>query len=210
MEGIWLVSYISLWILVGLLILAVVVLARQIGVLHNRLAPVGARTVNAGPEIGDKAPEVSASDLSDRKLMIGQAKEKATLLIFVTPTCGSCIALGPAIKSLWKSERDQLEIVLVSLYSTIEEAGNFLKQNNLSGVTCTASPNVGIQYQVSSPPYAILLDESGTVRAKGIANKLEHLESILNSINLGYSSMEEWMKSNPIEDSRKIFGATTS
>jgi hypothetical protein len=50
--GIWLISYVALWLLVTLLLLAVFTLARQVGILHTRLGPVGARMVNAGLEIG--------------------------------------------------------------------------------------------------------------------------------------------------------------
>ena len=47
-------SYIALWILVIFLTLALAALARQIGILYRRLAPAGARIMNAGPTIGER------------------------------------------------------------------------------------------------------------------------------------------------------------
>ncbi|HCL72467.1 MAG TPA: methylamine utilization protein MauD, partial [Gammaproteobacteria bacterium] len=46
------------------LVLAVFALARQIGVLHTRLAPAGALMTTAGPKVGEPAPLLSVPDLS--------------------------------------------------------------------------------------------------------------------------------------------------
>ncbi len=39
-----------------------IALARQIGVLHERIAPVGALKIDSGPGVGDKAPALGACD----------------------------------------------------------------------------------------------------------------------------------------------------
>ena len=50
------ISQIVLWIVVVILAVTVLALARQIGVLHERIAPMGALTIDKGPRVGDLAP----------------------------------------------------------------------------------------------------------------------------------------------------------
>src|SRR5262245_57818045 len=50
------VSYIVLWVLVAVLSLVVLALVRQIGVLHDRIAPTGALMLAKGLTVGEPAP----------------------------------------------------------------------------------------------------------------------------------------------------------
>ena len=195
MSGIWLVSYLSLWFLVMVLLFAVFTLARQIGLLHVRLGPSGARMTNAGPEIGALAPELTALDLEGQELFLGGRRNKPLLMIFITSGCTTCASLTPAIRSLWRSEHNNLDLVLVGLYSTEEAAREFVKHYRLAEIPCTISEMVGLDYQVLAPPYGVLVDIDGRVRAKGIVNNNEHLESLLNVLELGYASSQDWRKS---------------
>lgn len=200
MTGIWLISYLGLWLLVILLLLAVFTLARQVGILHTRLGPVGARMVNAGLEIGVTAPPLNGTDLGGNVITLGSERGRPTLLLFVTPSCSTCSALAPALRALWQSERAHLEIALVSMYSNDEEASEFVAKYKLKQIPVTTSPSVGFDYQVSSPPFAIVVDDKGIVRAKGITNNSEHLESLLNVLDFGHESMEHWYKDQQSEE----------
>src|SRR5438132_3308336 len=59
-----LVSNAVLWMVVVLLGCVVAALARQIGVLHERVAPAGALMVGKGPAVGEPAPVVRVEDLA--------------------------------------------------------------------------------------------------------------------------------------------------
>ncbi len=48
-----LVSNIVLWVLVIVLALIVLALARQVGILHERVAPAGALMPTSGPKVGE-------------------------------------------------------------------------------------------------------------------------------------------------------------
>ena len=50
-----------LWIVVLLLAVAMLALVRQLGVLHERIAPAGALTLGRGPQPGEAAPRVAAA-----------------------------------------------------------------------------------------------------------------------------------------------------
>ena len=120
MSGIWLISYLGLWLLVFLLIVVVLALARQIGVLNTRLGHSGARMLNAGPEIDEPAPVVTAPGLYGEELVFGGAG-RPSLVVFMSTGCGSCAALAPAVRTIWKSERRRLDVKLVSMYSGRDE-----------------------------------------------------------------------------------------
>src|SRR5881275_1038258 len=76
-----LVSNAVLWVLVVLLACVVAALARQIGVLHERVAPAGALMVGKGPAVGEPAPVVRALDLTGTvRDLGGPGAEHAPLL----------------------------------------------------------------------------------------------------------------------------------
>ena len=101
-----LISQIVLWI--ALLGLAAVVLAliRQIGVLHERIAPMGALTIDRGPRVGDPAPVFDLFDIHQRPVSVGRraADGGSIFLMFVSPSCPVCKKLIPVVKSIVKNE----------------------------------------------------------------------------------------------------------
>jgi thiol-disulfide isomerase/thioredoxin len=104
MSGIWLVSYVALWILVALLVFAVVVLLRQIGVLHARLAPMGTHFAGEGLEVGVVAPSLG----------FDYGRSVLTLIAFTSPSCQICAALKPSLVAL-RREYPELVLELVDL-----------------------------------------------------------------------------------------------
>ncbi len=55
------------------------------------------------------------------------------------------------------------------------------------------SRELGLAYQVGRLPYAVLLDAHGTVRARGLVNTREHLESLFEARDLGVASVQEYL-----------------
>ncbi len=79
------VSNVMLWLVVIGLCLALLAVVRQLGVLHERIAPVGALMLAKGLRVGELAPTITVQDLEGRSLTLGaaRAEERATLLMFV-------------------------------------------------------------------------------------------------------------------------------
>jgi methylamine dehydrogenase accessory protein MauD len=48
-------------------------------------------------------------------------------------------------------------------------------------------------YRIAKLPYAVLVDESGRVRAKGLVNSREQLESLFTARELGVASVQEFL-----------------
>jgi methylamine dehydrogenase accessory protein MauD len=49
-----------------------------------------------------------------------------------------------------------------------------------------------VTYQVSRLPFAALLDPAGKLRARGLVNSREHLESLFEAHRLGVASLQEY------------------
>jgi len=47
---------------------------------------------------------------------------------------------------------------------------------------------------VSRLPYAVLIDERGVIRAKGLVNSREHLESLFNAKELGVGTVQDYIR----------------
>jgi hypothetical protein len=76
-------ALIALWILVLVLALVVVALLRQVGMLHERLGPVGALMLPGGPEVGQETPAFELEAIDGRAVRIGgPADGRSTLLFF--------------------------------------------------------------------------------------------------------------------------------
>jgi methylamine dehydrogenase accessory protein MauD len=79
------ISNIVLWVVVICLVFVLLALTRQLGVLHERIAPAGALMINRGPAIGEAVAAVDVLDLEGRELRIGAARTdgKSTLILFI-------------------------------------------------------------------------------------------------------------------------------
>jgi methylamine dehydrogenase accessory protein MauD len=175
------------------LLAVVLALTRQLGVLHERISPVGALMLNRGLAVGEKAPAVDVDDLNGVRVNVGSPRSdgKSTLLLFVSPTCPVCKSLLPIVKSSGKDERDWLDVILAS-DGDPDEHREFARANGLSGVPYVVSAPLGMTYQVSRLPFAALLDEAGVLRARGLVNSREHLESLFEAKRLGVASIQDY------------------
>jgi methylamine dehydrogenase accessory protein MauD len=189
------VSNVVLWLVVIALSAALLAVIRQLGVLHERIAPVGALMLAKGLKVGDSAPTIAAPDLEGRTVTVGAARAdgRATLIMFVSPTCPVCKTLLPILKSSLASERDWLDIILASDGENSHQR-EFVQANRLGGFPYLVSAPLGIAYQVSRLPFAALIDAQGVLRARGIVNSREHLESLFEAKRLGVASIQDYFE----------------
>jgi len=193
-----LVSNVVLWVLLLALAAVVLALVRQIGVLHERITPVGALMLKRGLKVGEPAPLVQVTDLGGHARTIGgdAAAQKSTLLVFVSPTCPVCKALLPVLKSSRLSEAAWLDIVLAS-DGAEEEQRRFIAAQGLKDFSYVISAPLGMAFQVDRLPFAAIIDEHGVLRARGLINSREHLESLFEAKRRGVASLQEFFESHP-------------
>jgi methylamine dehydrogenase accessory protein MauD len=177
MSGWWLASYAALWILVILLGVLVVALARQVGTLHLRMGPRGALELDEeGPPLGETPQPVAATDLDGREVWIGGPGE-GQLVVFVSPGCPICREVLPGVPAAARAGR--LEPVVVTDAEEPEAVATYARAG--VGAAVVAGPGLGERYGVPGTPYAVVIDASGAVRAKGTVNNLEQVEGLVDT-----------------------------
>jgi methylamine dehydrogenase accessory protein MauD len=186
-------SNLLLWVVVLVLGAVVFGMVRQIGVLHERVAPMGALANDRGPDVGEMAPDMKIAGMDGGLVQIGGPVPggRSRLLLFVSPSCPICKKLLPIARSFASGER--LDVVIVG-DGDVAEQREMIRANGLEGIPYVNSPQVGMAFQVGKLPYAILIDEDGVIRAKGLVNSREHLESLAIAKETGYGSIQAYLK----------------
>ena len=187
-----LVLDILLWLLVALLTVAVLALARQVGVLNQRVAPAGALTPTRGPKVGEMTELVEADDLDGRRVPLGGSEHgDNTLILFISPTCPVCKGLLPAAKSLAAGEG--LRLVFASDGFDAARHRAFVGDAGIGRFPYVLSQALGMRYGVSRLPFAVLIGEDGVLRGRGLVNTREHLESLLESWRSGVATLQDYV-----------------
>lgn len=181
----------------AILSLAVVVfaLARQVGVLHQRIGPVGALALSKRVQVGEKSPEFQLETLDGEAIVIGAPHPdgRSTLITFLTPNCPVCARLLPALRSIARAESSWLRLVFAS-DGNPEQHREFRRKNRLEDTAYVLSPELGMTYEIGKLPYGVLLDENGVVAAQGLTNSREHVESLFEAKRLGVGSIQEFLE----------------
>jgi methylamine dehydrogenase accessory protein MauD len=183
-DSLFLLSYTLLWLIVLSRSLLVLCLFRQVGILHLRIRPAGARVLPHGPGIGDAAPSVKLEDEEGlhEDIAISQAMDKSVLLLFLSQGCPACQSLIPSIEPMIRESTHELSWAVV-LSGRGVEAPVFRKQHKLRTPLIARSDTLPKVFKIGPTPYAVLVGSDGRVWAKGLVNTAEHLESLLMGSN---------------------------
>ena len=188
------VSQILSWIVILGVGLGLLALARQVGVLHVRLAPAGALVTAKGPAVGEAAPVLDATSLDGAPLTIGKAVTGGMqLLLFVSPHCPLCKDLIPIAKNF--ARREKLAIVFVG-DDEVSEQRAMIARLEMEDLPFVNSSIIGRSFHVDRLPHAVLIGEDGTVLSKGLVNSREHLESLVTAHEMGVVSVQDYLKNS--------------
>jgi methylamine dehydrogenase accessory protein MauD len=195
-EGFMIPIYVSqafLWIVVAGLALVVLALIRQVGVLHERLAPVGALTNAGGPAVGQPAPLLRAVALDGTTLELGtrRASGRSLLLLFVARSCPICKTLIPVARDVARAER--LDVLFLGDADLAEQQA-LIAEFGIAPSDFVNGPEIGMAYRVDKLPHAAFLDPAGMLVAKGLVNSREHLESLVVAQETGFGSIQDFVR----------------
>ncbi len=189
------ISNLLLWLVVLLLAGVVLALARQIGVLHERIRPAGALMLQQDLKPGDDAPRVSVVTLDGRSMEIGLPGPRSTLLFFLSTSCPVCKSLLPMLKGAAREEAKWLDVVLASDGDEAEHR-ELVRAADLGGLPYVLSADLGMAYRVSKLPFAALIDPQGKLVTFGLVNNREHLDSLFEAYRLGSPSIQDFLGRN--------------
>lgn len=174
------------------LLIVVLALARQVGVLFERVAPMGALITDSGPEIGQPVSSMDLTAIDGRRVRIAAPDGRSQLIFFLSPDCPVCKRLLPILKSARIAEAAWLDLLLASdgdpgLHK------RFVGERGLSDFPYLLSRDLGLTFRVNRLPFAVLIDGSGVVRAKGLVNNREQLESLFTAKEVGSPSIQQYL-----------------
>jgi len=185
-----------LFLAVAALAVALWAISRQVGILFERVSPLGALVTDAGPAVGAEAPQFTLPSLtSDTQVAIGGTTARSTLLFFLSPNCPVCKKLLPILRSLAAAEGESLRLVFASDGDEREHRA-FAQAQQLERFAYVLSTPMGLAFRVSRLPFAVLIGADGIVKSKGLVNNREQLESLLNAEELGVPSIQKYLEKN--------------
>lgn len=194
-----LISNLILWIVVIALSLLVLALARQVGILHERVAPAGALLPTNGPKVGELTPVLELKALDGTALTLGgvNASGFATFILFISPTCPVCKSLVPTAKSLMDSEKSRIRLIFASdgadSDKEMAQHKSYIKDLRITDYPYIISQQLGMSFEVSKLPFAVLIGSDGILKSKGLVNTREHLESLIESMDSGVATLQDFM-----------------
>jgi uncharacterized membrane protein YphA (DoxX/SURF4 family) len=134
------------------LAVAVLALAREVGMLRLQLGTQGALEIaGEGPEVGSRT-----ETLASRLAVPASGDGELGLAVFSSEGCRLCQTLSPAIENVANDPH-----VTVGVFDEVADAA------------------LWSELEIPGSPYAIALGDRGLVLAKGTFNNLAQLESVL-------------------------------
>jgi methylamine dehydrogenase accessory protein MauD len=198
------VSNLILWCLVIALTIVVIALARQVGLLHERVSPAGALMPTNGPKVGELTKAMSLTGLQGEQVVVGGASGSgtSTLLLWISPTCPVCKSLVPTARSL--AGHEKLRLVFASDGGTPDQHAAYVQDLHLEKYPYVVSQPLGMAYAVSKLPFAALVGADGVLKSKGLVNTREHLESLVESMESGIESLQDYVRLVELETERPV------
>ena len=160
------ISNVVSWLAILALGVLVFALSRQIGMLHERIRPVGALSMGQALKVGDEAPFFQEPGLNGGMVRIGGAATdgKVTLLFFLSADCPVCKTLLPVVMAIARQEKSWLRVVFASDGNELDHQA-VIRSFGLEDFGYVLSTEVGMRYQVAKLPYGYLLDTGGEIAA---------------------------------------------
>jgi methylamine dehydrogenase accessory protein MauD len=189
-----LISYVLLWVVVivqGVLTLA---LARLVGQLMSRRFPAGgARVIDPGPEIGTVVDGWETTDLFDHPVRVEFPRDRGLFLLYLSPHCTVCSALLPAAKHFLKEISADADAMWVMVLGTRQTQVTYAQANGLAQQPVLAEDRLPPVWRLGGGPFGLWLNAAGEVKAKGMVNNREHLESLRHAVALGHASVQSYV-----------------
>jgi thiol-disulfide isomerase/thioredoxin len=168
------------WGVLVLLVGLVAGMSYLIADINRRLGPdAGVLVPNDGVGLNEEAPRFSERDArTGVQVQVAETSE-ATVLVFLSPTCGPCIDLVPDINRLAKS-RKALQIIAV----IGGEGGHDYGKSLAAEVAMLVDRDLDLnkKYGVQRTPLVFVIDGTGKVAMRSVANDFVDLEDTLDGI----------------------------
>lgn len=187
------ISYLVLWALVVIQVILTLALARLVGQLSRRNPPAGARVINPGPEIDSLVENWDGTDLFGNTVNVRFPRERGLFLLYVSPHCSVCSALIPSGKRFFKEISGEVNGAWIMVLGSRETQISYTRENGLNEHLVAAEEQLPPSWRVAGAPFGLWISASGQVKAKGMVNHREHLESLRLAARTGHPSIQSYL-----------------
>lgn len=166
-----LLSYGVLWALVVFNSVLLIATLRSLGLVLTRLPQHGALVIqDVGPRVGQSIA------VPEGQRVFSDPKVARMLIVFLSTGCSLCRTIAPSLGSL--RQPDVQPLVLIR--GDGDERGSLLRLLGPGAEAFTRpDDSAGTALGINITPFALVVDRTQTVIAKGLVNTLEQLESLL-------------------------------
>jgi thioredoxin-related protein len=166
MTGLWLISYIALWLLFFLVAIALVSVLRNLGVIYESLETMVPRSRRASTKFtaGDIVPDLTLSTLAGEEVNISNFRGRKMAFLIVSPNCSPCRDLlrdiaenGESLDPLDPSVHHKAIVSIGNKPETIE----LVQDVNLSQdpILLDTENLVAREWGIMSTPMIVIVDE---------------------------------------------------
>ncbi|GBR55055.1 hypothetical protein AA106555_1921 [Neokomagataea thailandica NBRC 106555] len=169
-------------LIIAVLVLAIMLLAmsRQIGILHERLAPIGPQNTIQGLSVGQAVPEITARHLDGSAITLAgtRAQARPSLIMVVGADCPVCKRTLPLVHEATQTRN----IDLILLGDGEIEALRAMERSQNLPAPLVISQELLLLLQINRLPTLILLDPRGIIRALDVATTTSDIAALLDTI----------------------------
>ncbi|NOK58402.1 MAG: hypothetical protein GFH27_549279n208 [Chloroflexi bacterium AL-W] len=165
MTGVWLVSYVALWILVLVLALVLVSMLRNLGTIYETLQTWRPVHDPIKLKVGEVVPALTLTSITNETVSLTDHQGTPLAVAIISPGCEPCHDLAKVLargEALPQTNGERLIIISVGsgaeTQSLIDEVG----LHKDIPVYCDTTRSTAEAWGVSSTPTTVLLDERST------------------------------------------------
>src|ERR1019366_4237794 len=194
MTGLWLVSYIFLWLVVGILCLITIGLLQQLGLLQRQLEQHGSEPTTEetllhpaleddGLAIGSTLPQLTANSINGFGSLTFPfpSLEGYSLLVFLSPLCEPCQHIVEPLNMLVKEAVNTGKVIVI-MRADEQACRSFISIFPLNlPVICDNERTITMDFNVHHAPFGLLYDAQGVLVNKGGVKNREDLLNLLRN-----------------------------
>ncbi len=171
MQGLKVWMGINSLLIIGLFVILYLVI-RQVGILVNYHGPVGARESQKGPRVGENIAHFT-------KRFLDQPITSPTLVVFGSSSCAICESVKKAVHQLYEFWHKKASFFLV--YE--EQKHGQAREGLADKMWLFHNDDFRKALEVTVLPFAVMIDEDGTVLGGGLVNNISNVESLLERLS---------------------------
>lgn len=180
-----LVSNLLVLAVLGALALVVLSLARQIGILHERTAPLGLVSKSQGVEEGGRVPDLELPTLTAAHVGLKDAADAGrwSALLFIAAECPICRSVLPAYLDMLRDREPWLEGYWVSDGSDMPAYPAYAQANGIDLERYLISQELALHLQVQQLPSIAIIDDQGRLAAGRVVQSARQLHELFQRID---------------------------